>query len=124
MIYIAGPIIGVHPDLAKAKFEQVEVTLKKLDLKVINPLKLGIPYSWSYEEQLKERKRVISKDATAIFFVRGWQNHKECREEFEHVNELNQLPTRRILVYQEEDYGMSSIRRDIRNNDLTCLIDE
>ena len=124
MIYISGPTTEVHPDLAKAKFEQVEIDLRKLDLKVINPLKLGIPYSWSFEEQLKERKRVISKDVTAIYFMRGWQNSKECREEFEHVHELNQLPTRRILVYMEEDYALSSIRNDIRNKELTCLIDE
>ena len=124
MIYIAGPITEVHPDLAIAKFQQVENDLRKLDLKVINPLKLGIPYSWSHAEQLKECKRVITKDATAIYFMRGWQNSKGCREEFEHVHELNQLPTRRILVYQEADFGLSSVRRDIRNNELTCLIDE
>lgn len=124
MIYIAGPITGVHPDLAKAKFEQVEMNLRKLDLKVINPLKLGIPYSWSHAEQLKECKRVISNDATAIFFMRGWQNSKGCREEFEHVNELNQSPARRIRVYMEDEYGLSSVRRDVLNEELTCLINE
>ena len=124
MIFIAGPIKEFHPDLATAKFKQVENDLQALDLKVINPLKLGIPYSWSLEEQLKEYKRVITKDATAIFFMRGWQNSRTCREIHEHVHELNQLPTRRILVYREEDYGLSSVRRDIRNNELTCLINE
>lgn len=124
MIYIAGPITDVHPDLAKAKFQSIEDDLHKLDLKVINPLKLGIPYSWSHAEQMKECKRVITKDATAIYFMRGWQNSKGCREEFEHVHELNQLPTRRILVYMEDDHALSSVRRDIRNNELTCLIDE
>ena len=124
MIYISGKTESVHPDLATAKFQQVENDLRKLDLKVINPLKLGIPYSWSHDEQLKEFKRVITKDASAIYFMRGWQNSKRCREEFEHVHELNQLPTRRILVYKEDEFGISSIRRDIRNNELTCLIDE
>lgn len=123
MIYIAGPT-EIQPDLATAKFQQAENDLRKLELKVINPLKLGIPYSWSHDEQIKECKRVITKDATAIFFLRGWQNSKACREEFEHVDSLNQLPTRRILIYYEDDYGLSSIRRDIRNNELTCLIDE
>jgi len=124
MIYIAGPITEVHPDLAKAKFQQAETDLRKLELKVINPLKLGIPYSWSIAEQLKECKRVITKEATAIYFLRGWQNSRDCSELFEHVDMLNKLPTRRILIYQEDDYGLSSIRRDIRNNELTCLIDE
>jgi len=123
MIYISGPITDVHPDLATAKFQQIENSLHKLDLKVINPLKLGIPHSWSDAEQLKECKRVISKDATAIYFMRGWQNSKRCREEFEHVHELNQLPSRRIIVYIEDEYALSTIYRDIRNQELTCLID-
>jgi hypothetical protein len=124
MIYIAGPITAIHPDIAKTKFQQIENELHALDLKVINPLKLGIPYSWSHAEQLKECKRVITKDATAIYFMRGWKNSEGCREEFEHVDALNKLPTRRILVYYEDEFGLSSIRRDIRNKELTCLIDE
>ena len=124
MIYISGPITEIHPDLATAKFQQAENDIRKFELKVINPLKLGIPYSWSHAEQLKERKRVITKEATAIYFLRGWQNSKGCREEFEHVDELNKLPTRRVLIYYEDDHGLSSIRLDIRNKELTCLIDE
>lgn len=123
MIYIAGPT-EIHHDLAAAKFQQAENDLRKLELKVINPLKLGIPYSWSHAEQMKECKRVITKDASAIYFLRGWQNSKVCREEFEHVVSLNELPTRRILIYYEDDHGLSSIRLDIRNKELTCLIDE
>lgn len=124
MIYISGPTTDITAELATAKFQQVENELHALDLKVINPLKLGIPYSWSHAEQLKECKRVISKDATAIYFMSGWQNSKGCREVFEHAHELNQLPTRRVLIYYQDDFGLSSIRRDIRNKELTCLIDE
>lgn len=124
MIYIAGPITAIQPDIAQAKFQQIENELHALDLKVINPLKLGIPYSWSHAEQLKECKRVINKDATAIYFMRGWKNSKGCREEFDYVDDMNKLPTRRILIYYEDEFGLSSIRRDIRNKELTCLIDE
>lgn len=124
MIYITGPTKDVHPHLQTAKFEQCEMQMRKLGLKVANPLKLGIPASWSYDERMKEKKRVITKEAQAIFFMRGWQSDKECREEFEHVNSLNQLPTRRILVYYEDQYGISSVNRDIRNQEITCLVDE
>ena len=124
MIYIAGPITGLSPDEAAAKFQKAENDLHLLELKVINPLKLGIPYSWSWNDQLAECKRVITKDATAIYFLRGWKNSKGSREERDLIEHLNQLPTRRILIYEEDDYGLSSIKRDIRNKELTCLIDE
>lgn len=121
MIYIAGPITGLPIPVATAKFEKAERELRQLDLKVINPLKLGIPYSWSWEDQLAECKRVIKKDATAIYFLSGWKNSKGSRVERELVDELNQLPTRRIMIFEEEDFGMSSIRLAIRNKELTCL---
>jgi len=121
MIYIAGQITGLPIEVAEKKFEKAERELRLLDLKVINPLKLGIPYSWSWDDQIAECKRVITKDATAIYFLRGWKNSKGSRVERELVDQLNQLPTRRIMIFEEEDYGMSNIRLAIRNKELTCL---
>lgn len=121
MIYIAGQITGLPIEVAEQKFAKAEQELRLLDLKVINPLKLGIPYSWSWDEQLTECKRVITKDATAIYFLRGWKNSKGAREERDHVDQLNKLPTRRIMIFEEDDFGISSIRLAIRNKDLTCL---
>ena len=121
MIYIAGQITGLPIEVAEKKFEKAERELRQLDLKVINPLKLGIPYSWSWDDQMTECKRVITKDATAIYFLRGWKNSKGSRVERELVDQLNQLPTRRIMIFEEEDYGMSNIRLAIRNKELTCL---
>jgi hypothetical protein len=121
MIYIAGQITGLPIEVAEKKFEKAEQDLRRLDLKVINPLKLGIPYSWSWHDQLAECKRVITKEATAIYLLRGWQNSKGAREERDHVDQLNKLPTRRILIFEEDDYGMSAIKLAIRNKELTCL---
>lgn len=121
MIYIAGQITGLPIDVAMRKFEKAEKELRQLDLKVINPLKLGIPYSWSWDDQITECKRVITKEATAIYFLRGWQNSKGARAERDHVDQLNQLPTRRILIFEEDDYGISAIKLAIRNKELTCL---
>lgn len=121
MIYIAGQITGLPIEVAEKKFEKAEKELRQLDLKVINPLKLGIPYSWSWDDQMTECKRVITKDATAIYFLRGWKNSKGSRVERELVDDLNKLPTRRIMIFEEEDYGMSNIRLAIRNKELTCL---
>lgn len=121
MIYIAGQITGLPIAVAEQKFEKAEQELRRLDLKVINPLKLGIPYAWSWEDQLAECKRVITKEATAIYFLHGWKNSKGAREERDHVDKLNQLPTRRILIFEEDDYGLSAIKLAIRNKELTCL---
>lgn len=121
MIYIAGQITGLPIEVAEKKFEKAEQDLRRLDLKVINPLKLGIPYSWSWDEQLAECKRVITKEATAIYLLRGWQNSKGAREERDHVDQLNKQPTRRILIFEEDDYGLSAIKLAIRNKELTCL---
>lgn len=121
MIYIAGQITGLPIEEAEKKFEKAEQELRRLDLKVINPLKLGIPYSWSWDQQLAECKRVITKEATAIYFLSGWQNSKGARVEREHVDQLNQLPARRILIFEEDNYGLSGIKLAIRNKELTCL---
>jgi hypothetical protein len=124
MIYIAGQITGLPQADAEAIFQNAENALRRLELKVINPLKLGIPYSWSYDDQISECKRVITKDATAIYLLRGWTKSKDAREEFEHVCKLNQLPTRQILIYYEEDGGIRDVQRDINDGVLTCLIPE
>lgn len=122
MVYIAGQITGLPRAEVQSKFEQAEQLLRRLDLKVINPLKLGISESWTWEDQLAECKRVIRKDVTAIYFLPGWQNSKGARQEYELVNELNQLPNRKVLVYEEEEHGYSNLMRDIRDQILTCLI--
>jgi len=124
MIYIAGQTTGIPTAEAEAKFQKAESALRELELKVINPLKLGIPYSWSYDDQIAECKRVITKDATAIYLLRGWTNSKGAREEFNHVCQLNQLPTRAILIYYEEDGGIRDVQRDINDGVLTCLVPE
>lgn len=122
MIYIAGEISNLPFAEAQANFEKAEMALRRLDLKVINPLKLGISSQWSWEDQLTECKRVITKDATAIYFLRNWKKSRGARDEFEHVYQLNQLPNRDILIYYEEDDGMRTIVRDINDKVLTCLI--
>jgi len=121
MIYIAGQITGLPIEVAEKNFAKAERELRQLDLKVINPLKLGIPYSWSWDDQMTECKRVINKDATAIYFLRGWKNSKGAREERDLVDDLNKLPTRRIMIFEEEEHGMSAIKLAIRNKELTCL---
>lgn len=124
MIYIAGQITGIPHDEAKATFQKVEDELRSHGLDVTNPLKMGIPEKWSWEDQITECKRVIRMGIHAIYFLRGWQKSKGAVEEWNLVNELNRTPSRNILIYLEDIDGMRQVIRDINDGVLTCLIPE
>lgn len=127
MIYIAGKITGLPLQEADDKFQKAENDLHFLGLKVINPLKLGIPHSWSWSQQIDECKRVINERAKAIYLLRDWKESKGAREEFQEVEKINRRRNRddKIEIYYEEDHGLRMIMSDIRDGILyKCLIPE
>lgn len=124
MIYIAGKITGLPFEEVQAKFQKVENALHREGLKVINPLKLGIPHSWTWREQLDACLKVITKEATAIYLLSDWKDSPGAKEEFRHVAEINKTRRPPIMIYFEDCDGIGDVMRDVRDGILTCLIPE
>lgn len=125
MIYIAGKITDEPFDAASAKFQKSENDLHALGAKVINPLKLGIPHSWSWDEQLTKCLEVIEQRATSIFLLRDWNKSNGAKREFDHVCHLNQQRRGNpIQIYFEDFHGLSEVESDVREGILTCTIPE
>lgn len=124
MIYIAGKITGLPFDEVSEKFQRVEAKLHQIGVQVINPLKLGIPESWTWEDQLSKCIEVIQNRATAIYLISDWKHSKSARLEFEEVVRINSGRNRRILIYFEESHGIQDIVRDIRDGIAEYLIPE
>lgn len=124
MIYIAGKITGLPTDQVDAKFQEAENRLHLLGLKVINPTKLGISDSWTYDEQMALCLKVINERATAIFLLDDWQDSNGARREFLEVCRINnrrKFPDR-MQIYFEDFDGYSEIEMDAENGFINCLI--
>jgi hypothetical protein len=124
MIYIAGKITGLPTDLVDAKFQEAENRLHALGLKVINPTKLGISDSWTWDEQMALCLKVINERATAIFLLDDWQDSNGARREFLEVTRINnrrKFPDR-MQIYFEDFDGYSEIEMDAENGFINCLI--
>lgn len=124
MIYIAGKIQGLPFDEVKDKFQKVENALHREGLKVINPLKLGIPFTWPYREQIDACLKVIAKDATAIYLLNDWKDSPGAKEEFQYVAQINTTRRPPIMIYFEDCDGIGDVMRDVRDGILTCVIPE
>lgn len=121
MIYIAGKISGLPFDETFKKFERIEKELRLQGLKVINPMKLGISATWTYEEQMAKCIEVIETRATAIFLLSDWSKSTGAQQEFVKVQELNKL-NRGILIYFEDHKGLSEVMKDVKDGVLKCVI--
>jgi len=82
-IYISGKITGLETEACKIKFAAVEAKLKKLGVStVINPMNLGIPDSWSWDDSIALCLKVLKEKATCIIQLRDWVESKGAMEEF------------------------------------------
>lgn len=124
MIYIAGKITGLPFDEVSAKFQRIESILHTMGVQVINPTKLGIPPSWTWEEQLLKCIEVINSRATAIYLLPDWKDSKGARREFREVERINTCRNRKILIYFDDSDGLRDIMRDIRDEIAEYLIPE
>jgi hypothetical protein len=125
MIYIAGKITGLPINEAIENFQKAENELHAINAKVINPLKLGIPATWSWEDQLKKCTEVIENRATAIFLLKDWSSSNGAKHEFKKVCKLNQIRRGNpIHIYFEDYHGLAEIEMDLREGVLNCSIPE
>lgn len=92
-IYIAGKITG--DAYAKEKFERAEMTLKKFNHTVLNPMKnVGFEYRQYIDMGLCE----LSK-CDAIYMLRDWKESKGATLEH-HYAEVTGMK----IMYQEKGY--------------------
>jgi len=67
-MYVSGKITGLDPEACKLKFAAVEAKLKMMGVStVINPLNIGIPDSWNWDEAMELCMRVLKKKQHALF---------------------------------------------------------
>jgi hypothetical protein len=124
MIYIAGKITGEPTNVAEEKFQKAENRLHCMGVKVVNPLKLGIPVTWTWEEQVAKCLEVIEQCVTGILLLEDWAASKGAKREFLKVCELNNkrpFPNR-IQIYFEDYRGFNELEMDIENGFVNCLI--
>ena len=123
MIYIAGKITGLPLDEVDAKFQKVENKLHEIGMKVINPRKLGISVTWTWEDQMAVCLKVIEERATAIYLLKDWTKSPGAKAEFIRVGELNlRRKANPIKIYFEDQRGMSTLINDVLDGFLTCTI--
>jgi hypothetical protein len=124
MIYISTPSRKLSPEQQRENIKKVTDQLLRIGLLVIDPQKLGIPGSWTMDEQLAKRVEVIREKATAIFLQSDWMESPDAKLEFLAVGEFNRgkKSDRRIQIYFEDFHGMSDIEMDVRCNILSSKI--
>lgn len=88
-IYITGND-SLPEEQYRAQLQKAETQIRKElpHAAIINPLKLGIPSSWSHEERLQLRLKTM-KTATAVVFLTGWIKGPLAKQEYWHAHEAN-----------------------------------
>lgn len=85
-VYISGPMTG-EPNY-KAKFAAAEKHIKAQGGGAINPAKITIPESWSYDEIIAYDLQVLEK-ADAIYMLSGFRGSKGALIELKRALELD-----------------------------------
>jgi hypothetical protein len=84
-IYICGKITGMEWGAARAKFEEIEKSLKK-EWIVINPIKV-CKTEWAWEQcMIEDFSQILICDA--IFIMNNWQDSKGAKIEIAVAKEL------------------------------------
>jgi hypothetical protein len=85
-IYIAGKVTGEDTVACKRKFAAMEEKLKLMGCStVINPMNLGIPVSWSWDEAGALCLKVLEEKANAIIMLNDWLDSKGAKDEYKHA---------------------------------------
>ncbi len=82
-MYISGKITGLDPEACKLKFSAVETKLKKLGVHtVINPMNIGIPVSWTWDEAMDLCMKILKEKATSIIMLNDWVDSEGAMKEY------------------------------------------
>lgn len=85
-IYISGKISGEDPETCKAKFAAMETRLKNLGVDtVINPMNLGIPFTWPWEKAMELCMKVLKDKANTILMLNDWSSSEGAMVELNYA---------------------------------------
>lgn len=88
--YISGKINGLEHNQAKQKFQEAEELLQSIDLKPVNPLKVGLRCSASLNDHIV-RDIELLLSCKAILMLSNWRESKESRIERKVAHETNKI---------------------------------
>lgn len=84
--YISGAITNV-PDY-KEKFNAAEEQLQGLGLETVNPARLDLGNTATWEDYMKQDVKLLA-DCDGIFMIKGWRRSKGARLERYLAKKLN-----------------------------------
>lgn len=79
-IYIIGQIKGLPIDEAKANFELIENKLRDLGYHPVNPMKIGIPDHWEYDQSRPHNLKAL-EPCEGVYIQRNWRNSEGSKDE-------------------------------------------
>lgn len=80
VVYLSAPISGYDINERRETFERVENELKKLDYKVLSPMKNGLSQDEPTSRHMK-RDIIMLLQSDAIFLMTGWNRSAGCLTE-------------------------------------------
>jgi len=105
-IYISGKITGEETEACRLKFATAEKMLKKLGVDtVINPMALGIPINWDWDEAMALCMKVLKEKATSVYQLNDWIESEGAMREYQYAHNHN------YRVFNEDDIEK-----------ITCLV--
>ena len=106
-IYIIGQIKGLPIDEAKANFERIENKLRELGYSPINPLKLGIPEHWDYEQSRPHNMKALAP-CEAVYIQSNWRKSDGSKDEIYHSMQMGKE------IYYAEAKGLETLEEQAR----------
>lgn len=88
--YISGQTSGLELDQAKQKFQEAEELLHSINLRPVNPIKLGLRCTDSLNDQIARDVKLLLS-CKAIFMLSNWRESKESRIERKVAHETNKI---------------------------------
>lgn len=85
-VYLSGPMSGL-PDFNKQAFMNAEARLNAAGIKVVNPVKNGVPADAEWSEHMRADISMLMTCAQ-IAMLPGWQNSKGAKLELHIAKQL------------------------------------
>lgn len=106
-IYIIGQIKGLPIDEAKANFERIETKIREMGYHPVNPMKLGIPDHWDYEQSRPHNLKALAQ-CEAVYIQANWRKSEGSQDE------IKQSMLQGKELYYAESRGMEMLEDHAR----------
>jgi hypothetical protein len=115
-LYISGRVTGEDLESCRNKFAAAELKLRNLGVKIIiNPMKLGIPERWKWQDAMDVCMKVLEEKANSIFLLNDWVKSQGAKEEHDfarknHYEIFNEDDTEEIVRYLELPHKKEGVK--------------